>query len=161
MALLYAADRYYHVYSLPYGIKSSNESEGRGLNSALSEDYVIISDRYLLSTLAYQGVPFEGVRVDRGWLQMLNRGLPTPDLTVFLDVPPSESMSRISNERNQQELFENEPYLEAAFRNFKRLIRDERFGRIEIVSEIVDGRPRTIEETQSDIRSRVANVLEE
>ena len=42
----------------------------------------VVSDRYLLSSLAYQAE-----EADRAWVAELARGVRTPDLTILLDVP--------------------------------------------------------------------------
>lgn len=52
----------------------------------------MVSDRYLLSTLAYQGA--EGV--DREWILAVSAGFDVPALTVFLDTPAPERTARMT-----------------------------------------------------------------
>src|SRR5215218_1971089 len=87
LALLFAADRADHVATqvLP--------------NLAAGRD--VICDRYLLSTLAYQGQ-----HADLEWLIEINRPAIVPDLTIFLDVPPGEAEERMRSSRWKKEIFE-------------------------------------------------------
>jgi dTMP kinase len=75
-ALLFAADRVEHVecYIKPW----------------LQAKKIVVTDRYLESTLAYQAA--QGL--DPRWILSLNRGAAKPDLTVILDVDPAVSLQR-------------------------------------------------------------------
>jgi len=42
----------------------------------------VVSDRYLMSSLAYQAE-----EADREWVALLARGVRPPDLTILLDIP--------------------------------------------------------------------------
>ncbi|MCD6348039.1 MAG: dTMP kinase [Candidatus Korarchaeota archaeon] len=76
LALLFAADRLEH-----------NINEIRPLTE---EGVIVISDRYLLSSLAYQGseLPLE-------WIYSLNQWARMPDLVIYLDLDPKEALKRI------------------------------------------------------------------
>lgn len=87
LALLFAADRADHV-SMQV---TPNLAAGR----------IVVCDRYLLSTLAYQGQS-----CDHEWLLQINRPAVTPDLTLFLDVPPSAAEARMRGSRWKKEIFE-------------------------------------------------------
>ncbi|KYH38649.1 MAG: thymidylate kinase [Candidatus Bathyarchaeota archaeon B23] len=80
-ALLYAADRLLHVEGV--------------VEPALREGYVVVSERYIHSSIAYQGA--EGVDVD--WIRMLNRSAPQPDLAVLLDIQPKTAVERLRGRR--------------------------------------------------------------
>jgi len=75
MALLFAADRRDHLM--------------REIEPALAAGLDVISDRYLLSSLAYQAQ-----EADRAWVTGLARDLRVPDLTVLLDVPVPVAAAR-------------------------------------------------------------------
>jgi dTMP kinase len=91
-ALMYAADRAEHVQSL--------------IVPALERGSVVVTDRYIDSSLAYQGA---GRQLDPGQIASLNQwateGL-TPDLTVVLDLPPAEGLGR---RRSSADRLESEP----------------------------------------------------
>ncbi len=75
MALLFAADRRDHLT--------------REIEPALAAGTDVVSDRYLLSSLAYQAQEAE-----RDWVAGLGRDLRVPDLTLLLDVPVSVAAAR-------------------------------------------------------------------
>ncbi|MFL5386672.1 MAG: dTMP kinase [Longimicrobiaceae bacterium] len=89
LALLFAADRADHVATQV----KPNLAAGR----------IVVCDRYLLSTLAYQG---QSCDVD--WLLEINRPAVVPDLTIFLDVPPSAAVERMRASRWKKEMFETQ-----------------------------------------------------
>jgi dTMP kinase len=91
MALLFAADRLDHLEQtvLP----------------RLRQGDVVISDRYTLSSLAYQSLTSEEADAVE-WLQQLNRHAIVPDLTLVLDVSPNVAEARRRARGGPEELFE-------------------------------------------------------
>jgi dTMP kinase len=88
LALLFAADRLDHW-----------ESEIRpNLEAGLD----VVSDRYVLSSLAYQGV----TTGDAPWVAAVNGHAPAPDLTVFLRVRPAVALRRRYAATSEREIFE-------------------------------------------------------
>ncbi|WP_067969162.1 dTMP kinase [Nocardiopsis trehalosi] len=79
--LLYAADRADHVGSV--------------ILPALRRGAIVVTDRYVDSTLAYQGagreLPVAEIERVNAWA---TDGL-TPDLTVLLDLPPEDGLARL------------------------------------------------------------------
>lgn len=75
MALLFAADRRDHLQ--------------REIEPALRAGDDVISDRYLLSSLAYQAE-----EANRAWVESLARGIRPADLTLLLDVPVEVAAAR-------------------------------------------------------------------
>ena len=97
------------------------DAEG-GIEKLVSEGAYVICDRYYYSSLAYQGS-----LVDYGWVKSLNTECPEirhPDLCVFLDLTPAESMRRISAGRESTEIYENEATLTRVREAFMRVIDD-------------------------------------
>jgi dTMP kinase len=84
-ALLFAADRVEHV-----------ENE---IIPALSEGRLVISDRYVYSSLAYQGAA--GLSLE--WIETLNDHALKPDLAVFIDVELETVMNRLKSKRSVME----------------------------------------------------------
>lgn len=101
LALLFAADRLDHLDSK--------------IRPALEKGKVVVSDRYRMSSLAYQSsdLPLE-------WVEEINSAAQEPDLTILLDLSPKVALERISSTRDGKELFEVEEHLEriaAIYRN--------------------------------------------
>lgn len=93
MALLFAADRLDHLDSM--------------IIPALREGAIVISDRYDLSSLAYQSVTAPGGPEVVPWIRELNKRALRPDLTVVIDVPAEIAAERRGNRGGSEELFEN------------------------------------------------------
>jgi dTMP kinase len=88
VAMLFAADRNQHV----------NGSDGIVERTARGE--LVVSDRYLFSSLAYQSIECGLRRVLE-----LNEGFPLPELLVFLDTPVAVSQARLDR-RTSRELYD-------------------------------------------------------
>ena len=86
LALLFAADRLDHVANV--------------IRPALVAGAHVVSDRYLMSSLAYQGA-----YLDLGTVRIMNQRCLQPDLTVFLDVPVEVCRSRLRGERWHPDLY--------------------------------------------------------
>lgn len=89
-ALLYAAARAQHLEEV--------------INPALKAGKLVISDRYLDSSLAYQGMG-RGLGIDAVYQinQFATDGL-LPDLTILLDLKPEEGLKRIGKYRSEDRL---------------------------------------------------------
>ncbi|CAN5290097.1 dTMP kinase [soil metagenome] len=107
-ALLYAADRAHHVDTV--------------LRPVLERDGIVLTDRYLDSSLAYQGAGRtldldEVNRISRWATQSLE-----PDLTVLLDVDPALGLTRAADrsyaDRLERESLEFHQRVRAAFLTF-------------------------------------------
>jgi dTMP kinase len=87
-ALLFAADRVEHV-----------ENE---IKPALAEGEVVICDRYLYSSLAYQG----SAGLNLSWIKKINSYALKPDFAVFIDVPPERVLERLQRKKSVMETLE-------------------------------------------------------
>ena len=87
-ALLFAADRVEHV-----------ESE---VLPALYEGRLVISDRYVYSSLAYQGAA--GLSLD--WIEKVNEHALKPDLAIFIDAELKTVMNRLKSKKSVMENME-------------------------------------------------------
>ena len=105
-AFLFAADRQEHL-SAPGGIEE-----------LCSGGAVVVSDRYLFSSLAYQSAAC-GPELPR----LLNSRFPLPEYLFFFEIEPSQSLKRIAG-RSVTEIYENRGFLEAAAREYEKVIRE-------------------------------------
>jgi dTMP kinase len=104
LALLFAADRLDH---LAYEVEPH-----------LASGETVISDRYTLSSVAYQSLD-----CDPAWVRQINRLAPLPDLYVFLRVAAKAADERISRSRSAREIFEELPFQEKVARGYEKAIR--------------------------------------
>ena len=89
-ALLFALDRLEHV-----------EKE---IKPALEKEKIVVSDRYLYSSIAYQGA----AGLDPAWIEEINRWAIKPDLAIYLDVPAEVVIKRLKRKRSVMETLENQ-----------------------------------------------------
>ncbi|MBO3751818.1 dTMP kinase [Streptosporangiaceae bacterium NEAU-GS5] len=104
--LLYAADRAEHVEKV--------------IRPALYRGSVVITDRYVDSSLAYQGAGRALAAEDVARVNAWATGDLTPDLTVLIDVPPSIGLTRLGGAADR---IESEPddFHERVRREFRSL----------------------------------------
>ena len=102
LALLFAADRFYHLYTMPI---SGNL---KGIVDALASGYIVVLDRYKYSSLAYQSaLAPKGLKAPMDWIAVVNAYAPPAHILVYLDVDPQTAVSRIARDRLDVHLFEN------------------------------------------------------
>ena len=93
MATMFVLDRIAH-----------NKADG-GIAELCDSGIDVISDRYYYSTLAYQGQT-----TDYGWVKAMNVDCPEirrPDLCIYLDLLPEQSLERIRARGEAVEIYEN------------------------------------------------------
>ena len=89
-ALLFAADRFEHVQNV--------------VLPKVNEGKLVISDRYVYSSLAYQGA----AGVDLTWIEKINEHAIRPDLAIFIDVLPEAVVQRLKPKRSIMEKLETQ-----------------------------------------------------
>jgi dTMP kinase len=104
MALLFAADRVDHLQ--------------REIEPNLGDGTTVVSDRYLLSSLAYQAE-----EADRDWVAGLAKGIRGPDLTILLDLPIDVAAKRRQAAGRPIERYDADSYLAKVSANYRELAR--------------------------------------
>lgn len=130
-ALLFAADRIDHFE--------------REIKPMLEKGKIVVSDRYVYSSLAYQGA----AGLDIEWIKEVNRMVPAPDLAIYIDVPLEVVIERCRGRRKSVMEF---PDIQARVREiYMHLVRE---GKLIPVN---GNRP--INEVSKDIRRIVLEML--
>jgi len=126
-ALLFAADRIHHLEKV--------------VKPLLARGVIVVSDRYLHSSLAYQSV----TTGDSRWVEELNKFARKPDLGIYLDVRPSEGLKRLKRRKTR---FEDESFLEKVRRRYLEYVRLGELVRVDA------------ERPLNDVFSEVAMIVE-
>jgi dTMP kinase len=99
-ALLFAADRIEHM---------QNE-----LEPALSEGKIVICDRYIFSSLAYQG----SAGLSLKWIETINARALEPDFSIFIDVPPQLVLERLQRKKSVMENLDTQAKVREVYLQF-------------------------------------------
>lgn len=141
-ALLYAADRAHHVATK--------------VRPALERGEVVITDRYLDSSVAYQGAGRVLNQADVREISMFAVENLLPNLTILLDLDATASMARRAKTGTEPDRLEREKveFFEAVREGYLNLAaaEPERF--------IVIPATQTIEQIQDQIRARIVTLLD-
>jgi dTMP kinase len=143
IAGLFVADRLDHLLNRTDGILKK-----------LEEGYTVITDRYYLSSYAYQGahMPLDWVIA----ANKLSAELLRPDINIFIDISPAISMQRLLSGRSSMELYETVENLTIVrnkyFEAFEKLKTSERIF-------ITDG-DHSPEIIAGDIRNEISRLTE-
>jgi len=129
-ALLFAVDRVDHLE--------------QKVKPALQKGKIVVSDRYVYSSLAYQGA----AGLDLNWIEEINRSIVVPDLAIYLDVPPEVVVKRMKRKRSVMERLEVQRKVREVYMKF---VEDGRLIR-------VDG-DRSKDEVSEDVRKIVLDLL--
>lgn len=120
----------------------ANRHERRpDLERWLAADITLLCDRYVASSVAYG----EAQGLDAAWLEEIQKFLPPPDLTVYLDISPETALQRKAVGRDR---YERDHVLQVAVRA-SYLRQAERDGWIR-----VDG-----ERSEADVAADVARLV--
>jgi len=105
LQLLFSADRAEHLKYI--------------IEPALQNNRIVITDRYLYSSLAYGGMD-----VDMEWLKGLNSSFRLPDITFLFKLEPEECIKRIVGRGSDFELFEKQEKLTKIWDNYEKIAAD-------------------------------------
>jgi dTMP kinase len=138
LARLFAADRNEHL-------------KGRGgILERLGRGGTVVCDRYVLSSLAYQGVAC-GPELPA----QLNAAFPLPELLLFFDLSPERSMGRLEG-RERLDIFEALPFQERVRAAYAEALASYAGGGMRI--ERIDA-SRGVEEVHREIAALVRSTL--
>lgn len=104
-AYLFAADRAEHLWG-----------EG-GIVDQTKNGLTVVSDRYIFSNLAYQGVT-----CGEDLPKMLNSPFPLPQLLFFFDISAQKSLERVEKRGEAKEIYENQKFLEDTAARYRAVI---------------------------------------
>ena len=104
-AYLFAADRAEHLWG-----------QG-GIVDQTKNGLTVVSDRYLFSNLAYQGVT-----CGEDLPKTLNSPFPLPQLLFFFDISAQKSLERVEKRGEAKEIYENEKFLNDTASRYRAII---------------------------------------
>jgi len=133
LQLLFSADRAEHLQNT--------------IEPALKNKQIVITDRYLFSTLAYGSMS-----VEMKWLKELNKFFPLPDITFLFRLSPEECIKRITGRGSEFELFEKQETLEKISGNYEKILWD--YKNIQLIDA-----GKSIEEIADEIWTHVSKML--
>ena len=99
-AVLFAVDRVEHIE--------------KDVKPALKEGKIVVSDRCVYSSLAYQGAAGR----DLEWIDEINRFALPPDLAIYIDVPPEVVVKRIRRKKSVMERLETQRKVQEVYMKF-------------------------------------------
>ena len=86
------------------------------IKSYLNKGYIVLLDRYIDSTYAYQGF---GQGISLELIKELNKRFIQPDRTFFLDLPVQESWNRIKDKQKDSFELEGLEYQQTIYAGYK------------------------------------------
>ena len=135
LCFLFAADRNEHLYGKD-GILEHARNE------------IVICDRYVLSSLVYQGIecgdelPF-----------LLNSRFPSPEITIFLDIKPEIAIERMKN-RDYLEIYEYPKFQEKVYKKYMSVL--EMYSKTSHI-EIIDA-SKSVQEVSDQVWSIICQM---
>ena len=133
IALLFAADRADHWY---------NEIEPK-----LERGEVVVCDRYLYSSLAYQGL-----ELPESWVHSLNMLYPQPDLLLFIEVDPTIAAQRRGQRGLEADRYEVDELQKQIAQRYSKICK-------EYNAEFIDGE-RSLDEVTKACLAPLQSLLE-
>ena len=134
LALLFAADRLEHLERI--------------VKPALDKGAVVVTDRSVFSSLAYQGMELE-----ESWVASINAQAPMPHVLIWINVPAEISMARIIQRDGVRERYEKRELLETLAERYRTIAQSQLEG-VQILE--IDGT-----QTVSDVSESIWTGLQE
>ena len=139
-ALLFAADRTLH-YKME-------------IKKKLDESFIVISDRYLESSIVYQSCQTNEISIE--WIEDLNKFVGKPDVTIVLDLPPSVSLKRklahLKSKGENSEKFEKIAFLKKVRQKFLDRAKEKNY--------YVVNSEKSIDAVQQEIRNHIKTNMD-
>ena len=132
LQMLFAADRAHHLAT--------------EIEPALKRFKNVVSDRYILSTIAYGSID-----IPQAILRQLNANFRKPHVTFILDTQPAVCIHRMERSRHHVELFEDEEKLQAIRKIYLSL------KKVFPNTYVIDGN-RSVEDIFKDIQKIVSKL---
>lgn len=112
-SIIYSYDRMYNMY---FKLDDDNKT----LMDYYNEGYFIICDRYTSSNYLFMTHDmnyneFKQYVVDMEELECTFMGLPKPDISLFLELPPQKSLELVEKRGNKKDIHETEEVLNKAY----------------------------------------------
>lgn len=102
---------------LTWFLEDRRQDVEQNIRPALADGKIVVLDRYYFSTMAYQGAR----GLDPEEIRQLNETFaPPPDLLLLLDIPPTQGLARLQQERSPDN-FEQLDYLQRVALLFARM----------------------------------------
>jgi len=137
LARLFAADRGEHLYA------------PGGIYERCQHGELVICDRYVLSSLVYQGIDC-GETLPRS----LNASFPAPELLFFFDIDPQIALERLRS-RPSLEIFEHLEFQQKVRERYHALLGEYRDAGVAV--EIIDA-SRSVEDVTETVWSRLSKM---
>ena len=115
VALLFAADRLDHL--------------SREIRPNLAAGRDVVSDRYVLSSLAYQG---RGGNFE--WVESINSRAADPDITIFIDLPVETCLARVFSRSASRDIYESREVLETVDAMYREILAKDTHEAITVVN---------------------------
>lgn len=116
-AFVFAADRNEHIN----GELKFNEDGTlcTGIKKACEKNNIVLSDRYLFSSLAYQSTNCDPILSKE-----LNKFFPLPQLVFFFDIEAKAALERVCSRGESKEVYENLTFLEETVKQYRRVFKE-------------------------------------
>jgi len=98
-----ALDRVFHVKRI--------------IEPLLVQGYIVVCDRYVYSSIAYQGAR----NADIEWINIVNRYAIKPDIAIYLRVPLEIALERLKHKQSDWSYFEKIDIIKKALEIYERL----------------------------------------